>query len=364
MKIIVVDDMRVNLETVTIALKPEGYEIKTFQSSLECANALKDVTTDLFLLDMEMPELTGLELAAKIRAIQKFSRVPILFFTSSVDPEHLEKAFEIGAVDFLPKHLSHLEIRLRVRNALKLAQANDKLQHQAKMLEIYLRLIFHDLASPLTICDHNLRRLKTLDLEAQGPVLEKVSKSLGRISDLIADTKSFFQGAVPTKFCSPIQLTTDMQFIYEQRLLEKSIKIEERNSAGEATQVKIPRSFMAHQIMANFISNSIKYSDAGSNILIAYLSPKEADGGTYMDIIIRDYGKGMTKEQVEAFAAGHVSMSTTGTTGETGTGSGVMIAKFFLSKFGATIDIKSYTEKTPKNERGTVVKITVPVAVP
>lgn len=192
MKIIVVDDMRVNLESVKIALRPDGCEIQTFQSSLECANSLMDLTADLFLLDMEMPEMTGLELASKIRAIPKFSRAPILFFTSSTDPEHLEKAYEIGAVDFLPKSLSHLEIRLRVRSALKLAQANEALQQQTKMMEIFLRLIFHDLATPLTVCEFNLRRLKTVDAAAQAPVLEKVTKSLSRIGDLIGDTKSFF----------------------------------------------------------------------------------------------------------------------------------------------------------------------------
>lgn len=363
MKIIVVDDMRVNLESVKIALRPDGCEIQTFQSSLECANSLMALTADLFLLDMEMPDMTGLELAAKIRAIPKFSRAPILFFTSSTDPEHLEKAYEIGAVDFLPKSLSHLEIRLRVRSALKLAQANEALQQQTKMMEIFLRLIFHDLATPLTVCEFNLRRLKTVDAAAQAPVLEKVTKSLSRIGDLIGDTKSFFQGTVPKKYCSPSQLTADIHLMYDQRLAEKSMTIVEKNNAGEATEIKIPKSFMVHQIIANFISNSIKYSPDESNILLAFTAPRETDDGPFIDVIIRDHGKGMTKEQVNAFASGHVSASTEGVKGEKGTGSGVMIAKFFLEKFGGEVSIISYPENTGDNAQGTVVKLTVPVSI-
>lgn len=260
------------------------------------------------------------------------------------------------------KNLSEANVKVE-KSLANLEQANGTLQLQAKMLEIYLRLIFHDLATPLTVCEFNLKRLKTLSLEAQAPVMEKVANSLARIGDLLVDTRSFFQGTVPTKYCSPNQLTADIQQMYDYRLTEKSMRITEKNSAGESTQVKVPRSFMVHQIIANFISNSIKYSPSESEILIAYSAPRDTDKGKFIDIVIRDYGKGMTKEQVDAFATGQVSASTEGVKGEKGTGSGVMIAKFFLEKFGGTIAITSYTEKTNDEAQGTAVKLSIPVSI-
>lgn len=104
--------------------------------------------------------------------------------------------------------------------------------------------------------------------------------------------------------------------MYDQRLAEKSMTIVEKNNAGEATEIKIPKSFMVHQIIANFISNSIKYSPDESNILLAFTAPRETDDGPFIDVIIRDHGKGMTKEQVNAFASGHVSASTEGVKGK------------------------------------------------
>jgi two-component system, sensor histidine kinase and response regulator len=360
--IVVVDDMRVNIEILKKRLSSEKYNIISFTSSDECAKKLDELSCEVFILDIEMPELNGLELGEKIKSHPKHGETPILYFTGSDSADVLERAFQVGAIDFLPKQISELELKLRLRNVIQLNRAKEKIIKQSEMMEIYLRLMFHDMASPLTVCQFNLEKARAISQHSdQIKRLDKSIYSLGRVLDLTSDIKAFFQGSVPEKIGNAHELLFDVTTLFQDRLSDKSIDLEVVNQLPESRKINIPRSFMVHQIISNFLSNAIKFSPTHGKITLT-IRPLQGEGNQpKAEIIIRDYGQGMSPDALADFARRKPSRTTLGTSGEKGTGSGVMIANFFLDKFAGRLVIESSTEGTSTNPKGTSVHLMVPL---
>ena len=93
-------------------LETEGFEdILEAQSAVEALSVLdSDASVDLMLLDVEMADLDGISACRKIKALQPFQDLPIIIVTASNDPEMLKKAFEAGAMDYLGKPPTALEL--------------------------------------------------------------------------------------------------------------------------------------------------------------------------------------------------------------------------------------------------------------
>jgi len=101
-KILAVDDIPESLSFISNVLKNH---FKVFRVT-NAKTALKVLGThkiDLFILDIEMPEINGYELAETIRATSQYKKTPIIFLTSNSLREHVEKAKKVGANDFLIK---------------------------------------------------------------------------------------------------------------------------------------------------------------------------------------------------------------------------------------------------------------------
>jgi CheY-like chemotaxis protein len=70
---------------------------------------------DGFLLDIEMPEVDGVELCRRIRAMSVYRRTPIIMVTSLADKQHVDRAFSAGATDYFTKPLDEIELRARLQ---------------------------------------------------------------------------------------------------------------------------------------------------------------------------------------------------------------------------------------------------------
>jgi len=112
-RIAVVDDEANIRETVTFALRREGYEVEMYADGLEAATAFEEKMPDLAILDILMPRMDGLELCRKVRAISE--TVPIIFLTSRDDEVDRILGLELGADDYLVKPFSMRELVARVR---------------------------------------------------------------------------------------------------------------------------------------------------------------------------------------------------------------------------------------------------------
>jgi CheY-like chemotaxis protein len=118
-KLLIVDDDSIHLDMANMVLKDE-YDVYTAASGKEALGLFyQGLVPRLILLDLVMPEMGGWDTYERIRAISGLHNTPIAFFTSSDNPEDMQKAREMGAVDYIKKPASKTELLSRVGKMLK-----------------------------------------------------------------------------------------------------------------------------------------------------------------------------------------------------------------------------------------------------
>ena len=115
--ILAVDDNAFFLDTLKQALKDTGYKLICVTSGLEALKYLQKREPDLFILDIEMPEMNGYELARKIKELGK--KAPIIFLTGNATPQDVTKALQAGAADFIVKPVTPKYVIERVNRGLR-----------------------------------------------------------------------------------------------------------------------------------------------------------------------------------------------------------------------------------------------------
>lgn len=133
-KIMIVDDVELNIKLVCAHLSAVGYKHFTTESDPTKALALLyQDPPDLLLLDVMMPQVSGLDILESIRADPNFSRLPILILTAATDRELKIKALELGATDFLTKPLDAQDLIPRVHNALLVKSYQNHLEQKVRL---------------------------------------------------------------------------------------------------------------------------------------------------------------------------------------------------------------------------------------
>ncbi|MCI8669309.1 MAG: response regulator [Lachnospiraceae bacterium] len=117
-KILVVDDDAMNLKMAEFILKKKDYLVLTAKSGLECLEILEAEDVELVLLDIEMPEMNGMETLEKIRANRKSAGLPVMFLTATVDSESVAAAEKLGASDFIKKPFLPQDLMDRVEKII------------------------------------------------------------------------------------------------------------------------------------------------------------------------------------------------------------------------------------------------------
>lgn len=116
-KILVAEDNRLILETISHSLSREGYEIIKANDGKECLAILEDNEVDLIITDLYMPYVNGNEVITILRDERK-KTTPILVLSAAGAEDNVLKAFELGADDFMVKPFSLVELNIRVRKLL------------------------------------------------------------------------------------------------------------------------------------------------------------------------------------------------------------------------------------------------------
>ncbi len=130
MPILVIDDSADQRALVGTFLQAGGYAPVLMAESAPDAfkyPAVKDPAStdpkiDLILLDIDMPQIDGIESCRQIKGIPHLKDIPIVMVTGRTDTDSLAAAFEVGAVDYITKPVKKAELLARVRSVLRLQQ--------------------------------------------------------------------------------------------------------------------------------------------------------------------------------------------------------------------------------------------------
>jgi putative two-component system response regulator len=115
--ILAVDDMAVSLTTIRTILQKD-YDVRLAKSPTTALDMLAQFRPALILLDIEMPEMSGFDLAKIIRGKDECKSIPIIFVTSHANPQFIDQAMAQGAEGYIVKPFIPEALIRRVKSAI------------------------------------------------------------------------------------------------------------------------------------------------------------------------------------------------------------------------------------------------------
>ncbi len=161
--IMIIDDVAVNTKVLRAHLQNAGYgNVRTLSDSTDALATIYRETPDLVLLDLMMPDVSGLDILEALRSDEEMKHLPIVILTGTESSELRKRALNLGATDFLTKPVDVDELIPRVRNTLTIKSYQDDLERsvleRTKQLEASRLDLIHRLAKAAEYRDNETGR--------------------------------------------------------------------------------------------------------------------------------------------------------------------------------------------------------------
>lgn len=292
-KFLLVDDLEENLISLEALLRRDGLECLTARSGEEALELLLVHDFALALVDVQMPQMDGFQLAEFMRGAARARQVPIIFLTAgSADGRRRFRGYEAGAVDFIQKPIEADILRSKAnvffelhRQRQQLAEQRDQLQAHAKALEAmeqltrrqlvheqetarlreqFIAVLGHDLRNPLASIGGAARLLRKEPLSDKGQnVIRLMEASTDRMAGLIDDVMDFARGRLGGGIAierrrhdlEPIlrQVVEELEASHPERLIECDFQL--------PAQAPVDPGRLS-QLVSNLLANALAYGAA------------------------------------------------------------------------------------------------------
>ncbi len=349
-KILIVDDRPENLVAVSAVLAADDVELLCVSSGDEALEALLDHDVALALVDVQMPDMDGFQLAEMMRGTERTRRVPIIFVTAGIhDQSRVFRGYDAGAVDFLHKPIDERILRHKVRTFLELHRQRAVLAETLRLNEMFLAIVTHDLRNPLAAVDMAVTLLNKTADDKERTLLRRIRSSSIRMSRMIEDLAQLSksrQGAVeiwPERI-DMVQLVKDVVGEHELAASAPPIHVH----GEEAIEGTWDRRHM-EQVVSNLVGNAVKHGKAGTEVDVTVRSEGDA-------VTVTVHNEGEIPADVVPFLFDPFK-SFGPRQRRTGMGLGLYIVKSVVDAHGGRVDVESTAEA------GTTFRVTLPRTV-
>ena len=190
--ILIVDDDIVFLSALRSMLEPWGLKVTTLEEPLSFWEILQATKPDLVILDVEMPEINGIELCQALRSDPDWQELPTLFLTARQDAETIQQVFEVGGDDYISKPVVGAELIARINNRLDRSHLLHTLATQDRLtglknrtqssreIEILLQQA-KKLNQPLCLAILKMTQLQQINLKYGHPIGDRVLAQWGKV---------------------------------------------------------------------------------------------------------------------------------------------------------------------------------------
>lgn len=114
-KILLVEDDRTFSSIIAIGLRSKGYNVETAFDGIEGLKKVLGYKPDLVILDVNMPKLSGFDVAKKLKETDEFKKIPIIMLTALSQNTNIQRGYSLGVEDYLikPFNVEHLFIKIK-----------------------------------------------------------------------------------------------------------------------------------------------------------------------------------------------------------------------------------------------------------
>lgn len=130
-RVLVIDDNESIHKLVVARLRPEGLEVIGEDDGERGIERAVSSQPDVILLDIGLPNVDGFEVCRRLKEHPSTRNIPIIFLTGTTDTESKVRGLDLGAVDYVTKPFDQVELRARVRAALRTKRLQDILEQQS-----------------------------------------------------------------------------------------------------------------------------------------------------------------------------------------------------------------------------------------
>jgi|GEM_PF-713940 len=138
--ILIVDDDSILRGVAGESLRQAGFSVSEAENGVQALAAIKKSRPDIVLLDVMMPEMDGFDTCRAIRSLPNGDMLPVVMITALEDLDSINKAYEVGATDFITKPINWIILVQRVRYMLRAVQMNKERNRLQEELQQAQRL--------------------------------------------------------------------------------------------------------------------------------------------------------------------------------------------------------------------------------
>ena len=268
-KCLLVDDLEENLVALSALMRSDDVETLMARSGAEALDLLLSHDVALALLDVQMPDMNGFELAELMRGSERTRHVPIIFLTAGVRDQHrMFKGYESGAVDFLYKPIEPHILRNKADVFFQLYRQRQQLVRELhertetlRLNEMFAAVLGHDLRNPLGAIltgAHLIQRATTQDnvRETAGRMLSSGKRMSRLIDDLLDLTRARLAGGISLK-CDTVDFGALLQRVVKEQEGAVPDRRVEVTQKGDVTGDWDPDRL--GQVASNLIGNAFQH---------------------------------------------------------------------------------------------------------
>jgi signal transduction histidine kinase len=389
-KVLIVDDLPGNLLALNALIRRDGREIFQASSGEEALDLLLEHEFALAILDVQMPGMSGFELAELMRGTEKTRQIPIIFVTAAgKEQNYAFTGYETGAVDFLYKPLDVEAVRSKVNVFVDLYNQRMETRRQVEALETSRKeqeLLMQQLTATqgelqaavrtrddfISMASHELRTpLNTLYLESQ---LRKMQLDRGRadIFDLpylhamvardrrqIEAMMRLIDDMMDASRINSKQLSIRPVPMELSALLARVVENLSHQAAAAGSAISLDAGqpvtalwdeFRIEQVVINLLTNALRYGEGKPVAVSLRLLPEGAC------ISVRDQGRGISVANQQRIFEQFSRIASDDGTG--GLGLGLFITRQLVQAHGGSIRVES------RQGEGSVFTVTLPLTPP
>jgi len=362
-RILIVDDNDNILEILEDILSLEGFTVETCMQSEEALERGRTNPPDLFLLDIRMPGIDGIELCRQFKSDSVTASVPVIFISGLMGMEEKVQGFRAGGADYITKPFHNLDVLVRVNTHIQLRKREILLENMNENLEEMVELrtaelrdakeaaesanraksqflsnINHEMRTPLNGLMGMLKLMGRLPMDENMEMYHSLAEFSARhLSSVISDILDYTQldaGSMKFHFF-PFSVRTCLEKIC---LLQKP----QAESKGlslvwdlpEGAEPFITDETRLIQIVGNLLTNAVKYSKKGT----ISLRCRQSD---VLTIDVEDQGMGIADDKQEEIFQPFMQLESPYTKEHSGMGLGLAICRNLAHSMGGRIEIES-----------------------